>query len=116
MLLAAGTGAGSVALLTACGSGEPPPDAPAGESLIQLAEIEVGASTAVETSSGAVVLLTRAGEDEVLGFSAVCTHQGCTVRSQDSDFYCPCHGSRFDMTTGEATDGPADEPLARVEV
>lgn len=116
ILLATGAGAGSVALLSACGPGESPPETPTGESLIELAEIEVGASTAVEASSGAVILLTRSEEEEVLGFSAVCTHQGCTVRPQEADFYCPCHGSRFDMTTGEATEGPADEPLAQVEV
>lgn len=116
ILLATGAGAGSIAMLSACGPGEEPAEAPSGEALIGLSEIDVGASTAVEVSSGAIVLLTRTGEEEVLGFSAVCTHQGCTVRPQESDFYCPCHGSRFDMTTGDATSGPAVDALERVEV
>ena len=116
ILLATGAGAGSVALLSGCRSGEPPADAPSGESLIDIAEIDVGGSTAVESSSGAVVLLTRTGEDEVLGFSAVCTHQGCTVEVGDVEGECPCHGSRFDLTTGEATAMPASEPLTQIDV
>ena len=63
------------------------------------------------------VVLTRASGDEVLGFSAVCTHQGCTVASvTEGTIRCPCHGSRFDARTGAVVDGPATQPLATVEV
>jgi len=29
---------------------------------------------------------------------------------------CPCHGSRFDITTGAILNGPATEPLGVYEV
>jgi len=62
------------------------------------------------------VVLVRTG-DEVLGFSATCTHQGCTVTGvEDGEISCPCHGSRFDPKTGEPVAGPAGRPLAKVPV
>jgi Rieske Fe-S protein len=65
----------------------------------------------------AAVVLTRTAAGDVHGFSAVCTHQGCTVsRVADGTIDCPCHGSRFDATTGAVTSGPAVRPLPSVAV
>ena len=49
--------------------------------------------------------------------SSVCTHLGCTVAWEPTaqEFACPCHGSRFDAE-GQATRGPARQPLERVTV
>ncbi len=50
---------------------------------------------------------------EKKGFAAisvVCTHLGCTIRSSDAGFECPCHGSQFD-NDGFVTGGPAPRPL-----
>lgn len=47
------------------------------------------------------------------GFAAIsvtCTHLGCTIRTTDSGFDCPCHGSQFD-NDGNVTGGPAPRPL-----
>ncbi|TAK58129.1 MAG: ubiquinol-cytochrome c reductase iron-sulfur subunit [Bacteroidetes bacterium] len=47
------------------------------------------------------------------GFAAIsvtCTHLGCTVRTSDAGFECPCHGSQFD-NDGLVTGGPAPRPL-----
>lgn len=44
----------------------------------------------------------------------VCTHQQCSLAEGDLDgtaVECPCHGSRFDVTSGEVLDGPAMEPV-----
>ncbi|WP_326696938.1 Rieske (2Fe-2S) protein [Streptomyces sp. NBC_01754] len=50
-------------------------------------------------------------------FSAQCTHAGCLLdKVEDNEGNCPCHGSRFDMTTGEALRGPATVPLPAVPV
>jgi cytochrome b6-f complex iron-sulfur subunit len=54
------------------------------------------------------------------GFSAlslICTHLGCTVKSNADGFACPCHGSRF-YQDGNVTHGPADKHLhsLRVEI
>ena len=62
------------------------------------------------------VVLTRTGGD-VRGFSAVCTHLGCLVRDVvGGQIRCPCHGSRFDATTGAVVQVPATRPLGAVPV
>jgi Rieske Fe-S protein len=65
----------------------------------------------------AAIVLTRTATDEIHGFSAVCTHQGCTVATVAAGTIdCPCHGSRFDATTGAVRNGPATRPLPSVAV
>ncbi|MEV7276390.1 Rieske (2Fe-2S) protein [Streptomyces sp. NPDC093111] len=50
-------------------------------------------------------------------FSAQCTHAGCVLdKIEDNEGNCPCHGSRFDVTTGKALQGPATVPLPEVPV
>ena len=55
-------------------------------------------------------------------FGDTCTHLQCSLaegRLDGTVVTCPCHGSRFDVTTGEVLRGPAQEPVrsyaARVE-
>jgi nitrite reductase/ring-hydroxylating ferredoxin subunit len=62
-----------------------------------------------------VVGIARVG-DELLAFSDVCTHQQCSLTSlgeiDGNVIECGCHGSRFDMRTGEVLAGPAVVPIA----
>jgi nitrite reductase/ring-hydroxylating ferredoxin subunit len=44
-----------------------------------------------------------------------CTHEGCTLHEgeldpEDGVVTCPCHGSMFDLETGEVVAPPAQEP------
>jgi 3-phenylpropionate/trans-cinnamate dioxygenase ferredoxin component len=53
-------------------------------------------------------------EGDLHAFDDVCTHQQCSLGEGDLDgtvIECPCHGSQFDVTTGEAVNGPAVDPL-----
>jgi nitrite reductase/ring-hydroxylating ferredoxin subunit len=46
-------------------------------------------------------------------FGDTCTHQGCSLAEGELEgtiVTCPCHGSQFDVTTGEVR-GPAREPV-----
>ena len=63
------------------------------------------------------IVLTQPKSGEFHGFSAVCTHAGCTVGSvSDGTINCPCHGSRFNITTGAVVNGPAPSPLPVVSI
>lgn len=52
-------------------------------------------------------------------FSAICTHQGCTVASvSHGKINCPCHGSKFHITDGSVAHGPATRglPVKKIKV
>jgi Rieske Fe-S protein len=80
---------------------------------------ELVTAAAIPDGGGVIVgkvVLTRSGE-QIHAFSAVCTHQGCLVtRVAARAIDCPCHGSRFDATTGQVLNGPASSPLPKVAV
>jgi len=82
--------------------------------LIALDEVPPGGGVVLRDAD---VVLTRTADGELHAFSAVCTHQGCTVDSvAGGTIDCPCHGSRFDALTGAVRKGPAERPLAPVTV
>jgi Rieske Fe-S protein len=63
------------------------------------------------------LVLTRDAQGAVKAFSALCTHQGCSVTAVKSGkISCPCHGSLFDARTGAPVAGPAERPLRAVPV
>jgi Rieske Fe-S protein len=50
-------------------------------------------------------------------FTAVCTHQGCTVGTvAGGTIDCPCHGSKFSIKDGSVVNGPATSPLAAITI
>jgi nitrite reductase/ring-hydroxylating ferredoxin subunit len=58
-------------------------------------------------------------EGDLYAFDDVCTHQQCSLSEGELDgttVECPCHGSQFDVMTGEVVNGPADEPIDVFEV
>lgn len=47
-------------------------------------------------------------------FGDVCTHAHCSLADGDLEgttVICACHGSEFDVRTGEVLGGPAPEPV-----
>src|SRR5439155_26380244 len=68
------------------------------------------------TGDPAVVLQPQSGH--FIAFSAVCTHQGCTVDFDSSQraFVCPCHGAAFSADSGAVLQGPARRPLSSIPV
>jgi nitrite reductase/ring-hydroxylating ferredoxin subunit len=63
--------------------------------------------------SGNRIAIARIG-DVLYGFGDTCTHRGCSLANGDLEatiVTCPCHGSQFDVTTGDVVRGPAREPV-----
>uniref|UniRef100_UPI000848ECD3 Rieske (2Fe-2S) protein n=1 Tax=Cellulosimicrobium cellulans TaxID=1710 RepID=UPI000848ECD3 len=87
----------------------------AGEVLARTDDVPVGGAVGV-TVDGAQLLVTQPQEGTFAAFSAVCTHQACTVAPGDGELVCPCHASRYDLATGAVLGGPAPSPLAEVPV
>lgn len=93
------------------GGSSPTAAAAAGATAIaQLADIPVGSSISAK-SGDKPLLIARPTATTVVAFSAICTHQGCTVAAAGKTFACPCHGSKYDAFTGAVINGPAPAPL-----
>jgi Rieske Fe-S protein/uncharacterized membrane protein YphA (DoxX/SURF4 family) len=79
---------------------------------------KVGATQTFVSKAGtpAVLFRTKTG---VFAYSAVCTHQGCTVQfnSASKNLQCGCHGAVFDPFNGaKVLAGPANSPLAKIKI
>ena len=51
-------------------------------------------------------------------FDDTCTHMACSLAGGDLEettVICPCHGSEFDVRSGEVLQGPARDPLVTYE-
>lgn len=81
-------------------------------------ESEVAPGSAVEFKDGGQdAVLVHLESGDFAAYSAVCTHQGCTVAYQKGQLACPCHGSVFDPANGaEVVTGPAQSPLPEIPI
>ncbi|MEL7068196.1 MAG: ubiquinol-cytochrome c reductase iron-sulfur subunit [Cyanobacteria bacterium J06581_3] len=61
-----------------------------------------------------IVIRDPDNADGVIALDSLCTHQGCHVAWEDTEFACPCHGSKF-SPAGEVAEGPATEALGTYE-
>ncbi|CAM5561346.1 iron-sulfur protein [Streptomyces spiroverticillatus] len=58
------------------------------------------------------VVVTQPESGSFKAFSAVCTHQGCTVADvTGGTINCPCHGSKYRVADASVAGGPAPSPL-----
>lgn len=83
-----------------------------GSVIASLDDIETGSAISA-TLDGEPIIVARPTATTAAAFSAICTHQRCTVAANGN---CPCHGSKFNALTGEVINGPASSPLAKIAV
>ena len=86
--------------------------------ITKLSDLPVGSVSNFALASGepAILFRTKTG---VFAYSAICTHQGCTVAYSDSSktLVCPCHGGQFDpFASATVVAGPAQTPLSSIKV
>jgi len=100
--------------VTAAANGYGPTSSSTKSVLTTVAKVPAGGGV-ILGSAGVVVTKDTSGA--IHAFSATCTHQGCRVASvSGGTINCPCHGSRFNATTGAVVQGPATRPLPAVAV
>ncbi len=90
----------------------------ASKKIIEDASLKVGATHNFESKAGTPAVLFRT-KNGVFAYSAVCTHQGCTVEfnSATKNLQCGCHGAVFDPFDGaKVLTGPTNQPLATIKV
>jgi Rieske Fe-S protein len=83
--------------------------------LAQLSDIPEGGAISAKDADGQPIILTQPEAGTVVGLSAICTHQGCTVAPDGDQIKCPCHGSVYDLEGGNVS-GPAPKPLPGIDV
>ena len=85
------------------------PASNAGETLAKTSAVPVGGGKIFADKK---VVVTQPTQGDFKAFSAVCTHQGCTVSTvSDGTINCPCHGSKFHIADASVAAGPAPRPL-----
>jgi 3-phenylpropionate/trans-cinnamate dioxygenase ferredoxin component len=65
----------------------------------------------VEANGKEILIVKKRGKFAAIGNK--CTHMGCKLSSGKSEgetVRCPCHGSVFNVITGEVVHGPATRP------
>jgi Rieske Fe-S protein len=102
-------GVGAVA---ACSSGSSSGGSSSGNGTVTVPSSSVPVEGGyIDKSNNVVVTQPQAGVFKA--FTAVCTHQGCTVGGVSNNrIVCPCHGSVFSAQDGSVINGPAASPLA----
>lgn len=64
--------------------------------------------------NGAEIAVARV-QGSLYAFSDICTHRQCNLalggELDEFEIECECHGSMFDVRTGEVRNPPATEPL-----
>ncbi|RVU22096.1 Rieske (2Fe-2S) protein [Streptomyces antnestii] len=111
----AGTAGLGIAACSPGGSGGGPAAAPtAPVDLGKADEVPVGGAKLYQDEN---VVVSRPSADKYTAFSTICTHRQCPITMlEGTELTCPCHGSKFDATTGKVLHDPATVPLAKLSV
>jgi Rieske Fe-S protein len=98
------------------GGAETKQQASGGQTIAQTSEVAPGSALKFR-DSGSPAVLVHLDSGEFVAYSAICTHQGCTVAYNNGQLVCPCHGSVFDPANGaQVVAGPAPRPLPEIPV
>jgi Rieske Fe-S protein len=82
-----------------------------GRAIVATRDVPIGGGVVVVNRR---VVVTQPREGRFRVFSAICTHQGCTVSHvADRRIVCPCHGSQYAIRNGSVVHGPATRGLSQ---
>ena len=107
---------GTAVALAGCASdddGDAAASPASGTELAATADVPVGGGLVLGEQN---VVITQPAEGEFKAFTAVCTHQACTVSEVRETINCTCHDSRYSIEDGSVQHGPAPAPLKEVPI
>ena len=91
-----------------------------GEAIAATSSVEANSAVSYTSAeTGQPEVLVRLADGRFVAYSAVCTHQGCTVayKPDTRKLACPCHGGTFDPAQrAEVVAGPPPRPLPAVGI
>ncbi len=70
--------------------------------------------TVVAVDAGGMLLALAKVDGTWHAVETWCTHAECPLSDgwvEGAAIRCPCHGSSFDLVSGEVLEGPAEEPV-----
>ena len=88
------------------------------QNIIEDSSLSIGETFNFTSKSGSPAVLFKS-KTGVYAYSAVCTHEGCTVQynSASKNLQCACHGAVFDPgKDGTVVTGPTNKPLPKIKV
>jgi Rieske Fe-S protein/uncharacterized membrane protein YphA (DoxX/SURF4 family) len=88
------------------------------QNIIEDSSLSIGETFNFTAKSGSPAVLFKS-KTGVYAYSAVCTHEGCTVQynSASKNLQCACHGAVFDPgKDGTVVTGPTNKPLPKIKV
>src|SRR3990170_780961 len=88
------------------------------QKVVNLSELKDGEVKGVRVDGEDIALYRL--RDAVFATGNICTHEQCVISEnymiEDEEVECTCHGSHFNIKTGENTVPPAAEPLKTYKV
>ncbi len=74
-------------------------------------DLPEGSMKAVQASDREILMVNT--DTGIYAINNICTHRGCRLsdgKLEGGTVHCPCHGSAFNVKTGEVVQGPAKTP------
>jgi Rieske Fe-S protein len=85
-----------------------------GGALVATADVPVKGGVVLDDKK---IVVTQPASGEFKAFTAICTHQQCTVATVKANtITCPCHGSTYSALDGSVQGGPAPSALREIKV
>jgi Rieske Fe-S protein len=113
---AGGGGGSNEASNKKTGGGSKEVQASGGQAIARTSEVAPGSALTFR-NSGQPAVLVHLQSGDFVAYSAVCTHQRCTVAYKNGQLACPCHGSVFDPANGgQVVSPPANRPLPEIPI
>ena len=85
--------------------------------LASISDVKPNIMMGLEINDKKILLVNVNGSYYAIG--NVCTHRGCQLskgKLQGETVVCPCHGSTFDLKTGNFVKGPTVKPEPTYEL